>query len=215
MFGNADVCKEEKEMTELVSYRSFKPIKWPITSEIHEAIVRVYQCDTGDGQVRELARRFGYPRWKITRYAIQCGLIAKQKKEPDWTERELRILEHAAHRSPMIIQRRLLKAGYRRSEKGIILKRKRMRFLKNLEGMSATSLAQCLGVDNHFVTRAIHGGRLKATMRGTKRTEKQGGDTYYIKDNDIRTYILSWLGEIDIRKIDKWWFCDLLASGRR
>jgi hypothetical protein len=177
-------------------------------------IVRVYQRDTGNGQVRALAQRLGYPRWKITRYAMQAGLIAKQKKEPDWNERELRILEHNARHSPERIQIKLKIAGYRRSATGIVLKRKRMRYLRNLDGMSATSLAECLGVDNHFVTRAIAGGRLKAEKRGTRRTEKQGGDTNYIKDKNIRNYILTWLPEIDIRKVDKYWFCHLLAKGK-
>ena len=129
----------------------------------------------GDGQVRDLAKRLNYPRWKISRYAIQLGLIAKQKKEPNWSEKEIKILEKNAHRHPENIQKKLGQIGFIRSTTGIVLKRKRMRFTKNLGGMSATSLALCLGVDSHFVTKAIVAGRLKATMRGTRRTEKQGG----------------------------------------
>ncbi len=196
-----------------VIYRSFKPVKYPITPEIHEAVVRTYQRDTGNGQVRALATRIGYPRWKITRYAIQVGLIAKQKKEPDWSERELHIMELNARRSPETIQKKLRLAGFHRSVTGIVLKRKRERMLGNLEGMSANMLSHCLGVDSHNITRAIEKGKLKATMRGTKRKEIQGGDIYYIKDKDIKTYILNWLREIDIRKVEKYWFCSLL-SGR-
>jgi hypothetical protein len=199
-------------MSEMVTYRSFHPRHFPITPEIHAAIEKVYLRDTGNGQVRALSIRLGYPRWKITRYAIQCGLIAKQKKEPDWSDREIHVLELNAHRSPETIQRKLKAAGLGRSVTGIVLKRKRMRFLGNLNGMSANSLAQCLGVDSHFVTRAIKAGRLRATMRETKRTPQQGGDAYYILPKDIRTYILNWLCEIDIRKVSKWWFCDLLAN---
>ena len=87
-----------------------------------------------------------------------------------------------------------------------------MRFLKNLDGMSAHDLAYCLGVDEHFITRAIKGSRLKAEPRGTARTEAQGGDSYYIQRKDIRTYVTNWLNEIDIRKVDKYWFVDLLTS---
>ncbi len=199
-------------MSEMIQYRSFKPPKWPITPEIHAAIERVYKRDTGNGQVAALAIRLNYPRWKITRYAIQAGLIAKQHKEPNWTERELLILEHQAHRSPGIIQKKLKEAGFARSETGIVLKRKRERFLKNLDGMSSRQLALCLGVDDHFVTKAIKGGRLKAEHRGTNRTDLQGGDIWYIKRKDIRKYILDWLNEIDIRKVDKYYFCDLLAN---
>lgn len=82
---------------EQIFYRSLRPVKYPITPEIHAQIVTVYQRDTGNGQVRALAKRLGYPRWKITRYAIQAGLIAKEKKEPDWSDREIQILERQAH----------------------------------------------------------------------------------------------------------------------
>ena len=199
-------------MPELTLYKSFKPVLFPITPEIHDAIVRVYRRDTGNGQVAALALRLGYPRWKITRYAIHAGLIAKQKKEPNWSEREIHILELNAHRCPEIIQRKLKVAGFIRSVTGIVLKRKRERFLANLDGMTSRQVALGMGVDEHFVTRAIHAGRLKAKRRGTLRTEKQGGDIWYIKEKDIRDYILNWLNEIDIRKVNKYWFCDLLAN---
>jgi hypothetical protein len=187
-------------------------LKFPITPEMHEAIVRIYQTSTGGGQVRALARKLGYPRWAITRHAIMSGLIAKQKKEPDWMDKEIHILELNAHRSPVAIQKRLIRAGFNRSLTGIILKRKRMRFLQNLDGESATSLGECLGVDQHFVTEAIRGGKLKAERRETQRTEKQGGDMWFIRNRNIRTYILNWLNEIDIRKVDKYWFVDLLTG---
>jgi hypothetical protein len=195
---------------EPVIYRSFKPVKYPITPEIHEAIEKVYLRDTGNGQVAALATRIGYPRWKITRYAIQVGLIAKQKKEPDWSERELHIMEFNAHRSPETIQRKLKLADFNRSVTGIVLKRKRERMPGNLEGMSARSLSHCLGVDVHFVMRAIKGGRLKVQMRETHRTEAQGGEIYFIKNKAIKEYILTWLNEIDIRKVDKTWFVSVL-----
>ena len=192
--------------------KSLKPIHWPITPEIHQQIVKVYQNDTGNGQVRDLAARLNYPRWKISRYAMQIGLIAKQKKEPDWTEREISILQRGAHLHPEAIQRKLKKDGFQRSVIGIVLKRKRMRFLKNLEGMSSCGLAECLGVDSHFVIRAILAGRLKAEHRGTNRKEIQGGDIWFIKEKDIKDYILKWLPEIDIRKVDKYWFVSLLTG---
>jgi len=78
--------------------------------------------------------------------------------------------------------------------------------------MSARKLAQCLGVDEHFVTRAITAGRLRAQKRGTSRSERQGGDIYYIRPRAIRDYIMENICEIDIRKVDKYWFVDALAN---
>lgn len=189
---------------------SLRPVKWPITSEMHEQIKKLYRNNTGNGEVAEYAKRIGYPRWKITRYAVTHGWLARQKKEPDWSEKELKILEYNAHLSPEAIQRRLVKYGYKRTECAIVLKRKRMRFLKNLNGQSANSLALCFGTDVKFITRAIKHGKLKAKKRGTKRIERQGGDHYHIKDKDIRAYIIGYVAEIDFRKIDKYWLVDLL-----
>lgn len=195
--------------------KSYRSTRWPITPELHQAIEKVYKTDSGNGQVAALADRLGYPRWKLTRYAITQGWIAKQKKEPDWSDRELLILQHAAHLSTTRIQLRLKAAGFVRTETGIVLKRRRMRYLKNLNGMSSRQAAECLGVDDHFITRAIKYGKLIADHRGTARTEIQGGDMWFIKEKHLRTYIIENLNEIDIRKVDKHWFVDLLITGNK
>jgi hypothetical protein len=187
-------------------------VRWPITPEIHEQIKKTYQAMTGNGEVASLAARLGYPRWTIARYARSQGWVATQLKEPNWSDQECTILEKRAYLSPERIQIHLRKAGFSRTVTAIVLKRKRMRWPKNLGGMSAHQLAECLGVDPHFVTRAIKDGRLRATMRGTHRTAKQGGDIYFIKDKAIRAYIVENINEIDIRKVDKFWFVDMLTG---
>lgn len=180
-------------------------MKYPISESTHDAIRELYLDKTGRGQVARFAYNLGLPRWKVSRYAIQQGWIAKQHKEPYWSEREIKILEFNAHLTPERIQIKLKKEGYKRSVTGIVLKRKRKRFLNGLRGQSATSLALCFGVDNHYVTDKINQGRLRAAHRGTKRTEKQGGDNWFIKDKDIKNYIVNNVHEIDFRKIDKYW----------
>jgi len=193
--------------------KRIKPNKWPITADMHNTIRAAYQGDTGNGQIRDLAIRLGVPRWKVTRYAISQGFTAKQKKEPDWSDRELFILQRNAHLTPAMIRRKLKKYGYHRTEVGIVLKRKRMRFLKNLNGHSASSVAQCFGVDIHTISGYIKNGWLKARKRGTDRTAAQGGDSWYIKEKDIREFIIDSVAVIDFRKIDKYWLVDLLAGG--
>lgn len=195
--------------------RAFKRPRYPITPEIHEQIRQVYQERlTGNGQLAALAEKLGIPRTKIGRYAVCQGWVAKQRREPDWSDEEIRVLETCARLSPERIQIKLKRAGFRRSIQGIVLKRKRSNFLAQLEGYSAHNLARCLGVDAHFVTRAIKAGLLKATHRGTARMPQQGGDMYWMKERDIREWIVENINEIDIRKVDKHWFVDLLANGR-
>jgi hypothetical protein len=189
-----------------------KPRKYPVSPELHEKIRKLYQGLTGDGQVNAFARRIGYPRWKISRYALQNGWVARQNKELNWSDAEIRILKNNAQYTPEIIQRRLKQAGHRRSLAGIILKRKRLRMLQNLKGESARSLSYCLVVDVHVIRRAILSGKLKADKRGTARTDAQGGDIWYIKTRDIREYITENLCEIDFRKVDKYWMVDILTG---
>jgi len=194
--------------------RSFKPRKWPaITPEMHVKIKRLYQDKIdGSGEVRAFAKRHGLPRWKVTRYAQNQGWVPKQKKEPNWSEAELRVLKNNAQHSPEVICRKLKKAGYKRTLVGIVLKRRRMRFLQNLKGMSARETALCLGEDSHFVTRAIDKGLLKAERRESARKPQQGGEIWYIREKDIRRFIIENIHLIDLRKVDKYWFVELLAG---
>ena len=189
------------------------------TAEMDEEIRRVYReevgmgsCSLGEHPQRELAQRFGWPRWKVGRRAQSLGLIATQAKQPDWSERELEILEQHAYKVPEMIQKHLKLNGFERSVTGIVLKRKRMRFLSNLEGQSATDLALCFGVDIKTVQRWILKGYLKAKKRGTHRTESQGGDMWWIREKDIVNFIKEYLDVIDLRKVEKWWFVGLLTA---
>ena len=77
---------------------------------------------------------------------------------------------------------------------------------------NATSLAECLGIDAHGVTRYIQKGWLKARHRGTRRTKKQGGDQWLIKEKDIRTFIIESVSILDFRKIDKFWLVEILVG---
>lgn len=188
--------------------------KYTITPEMHARIERVYKTDSGNGQVAALARALRLPRWKVTRHAVHNGWIAKQqRKGPPWTDAEKEQLQVFARYSIPVIRRKMLEKGYPRSETAIVLKLRRMNMRKNIKGHSSRDVAMCLGVDDHFVTRAIRQGRLHATRRGTARTERQGGDMWYILDQNIKQYILGYLYEIDIRKVDKYWFVDLIANG--
>lgn len=194
---------------------SKRPRVWPaVTPELHERIKRLYLEKRGhSGAVREFADKVGLPRWKVTRYAIDRGWIPKQPRDPVWSAEELAIMERNAHHCPAVIRLKLKAAGFSRTTAGIVLKRKRMRMLQNIEGMSANQLALCLGEDIHFVLRAIRHGLLKAQRRQTERTPQQGGDTFLIREKHSRDFILDNLNMIDLRKVDKYWFVDLLTNG--
>jgi hypothetical protein len=187
--------------------------KWKITDEMHARIEKVYKTDSGNGQVAALAKALKLPRWKITRYAQGNGWVPRGKKSPPWTEEEELCLQRLARYSPGVIQRKMKERGYDRTINAIVLKLNRTSARQNIEGHSSRDVARCLGVDDHFVARAIRTGKLRATRRGTDRSERQGGDQWYILNGAIREYIVENINEIDIRKVDKHWFVDLLAGG--
>ena len=203
-------CKN-KGLSLAVSGKSLRPPRWVISPFMAEKIRRVYQESTGNGEVEALAARLGLPRWKISRYAAKQGWVAVQRREGHWSEAEIHILESHAHCTAAVIRNHLKKGGYQRTEQGIILKRKRMHLLSNLGGQSATSLAQCFGVDAKTVTRWIGLGYLIAGKRGTARTCDQGGDMWFIKDKAIREFVLSCPELVDLHKVDKLWLFNLLA----
>lgn len=191
---------------------SLKPVKYVVTPEMHDQIERVYKTSSGNGEVRNLAKRLGLPRWKVTRYATAQGWVPRSTKAADWSEKELLMLEHLAYLSPERISARMKKAGLQRTPVAIHLKRRRMRFLQASDFYSARQTAECFGVDVHTIMRWIRLGTLKARKRGTNRTEAQGGDIWMIKPEYCRYFIIKYPEEVDIRKVDKFWFIDLLVE---
>ncbi len=93
------------------------------------------------------------------------------------------------------------------------MKLKRISFKKGGGFYSANRLAEALGIDPHAVTRWINSGRLKATLRGTGRGERQNGDIYLIRERDVRRFVLEHPSDIDLRKVDQLWFRDIITNG--
>ena len=194
-------------------YARKKRRKYELTPQIEAAIRKVY--GTGrryTGDVDGLASRIGWPRYAVSRKATELGIVPMRIKEPNWCDRELKILERNAYRSPDFIKKKLKRAGFERTVLGIVLKRKRMRLTSpNLDGYSANRLAMAFGIDPHSITTWIRKGWLKAEMRGTSRMESQGGDGYWIKPKWVRTFIVEHVEMIDLAKVDRTWFVDILA----
>jgi len=158
------------------------------------------------------ARKLGLPKWMVTRRGGTLGLA--RVKEPAWSADEVALLERWGHLTDAVIQRKLKAAGFHRSVNGIHLKLKRLRIKQNLDGYSACSLATAFGVDSHKVTTWIRRKMLRATLRGTDRTEQQGGDSFWITQNAVRDFVFAYADEVDLRNVEKWWFLDLVTNGR-
>lgn len=188
--------------------------KYVFTERLDQCIREIYlqnpHSRTRPG-IRQLASQSGIPRWAIKKRARDLGL-ARTKEKP-WSEPELTILSRYSWMGDERIRLKLKGAGYARTATAIHLKLKRMRFKSDPGFYSGKGLADALGIDSHVVTRWIKAGHLRAAPRGTKRTEQQGGDSYLIREKDVRRFILEHPTEIDLRKVDQLWFLDMITNG--
>lgn len=185
--------------------------KYLFTSEMDEEILYTYSINTDSTpRLLNLAKKFKMPRWAIYQRALKIGAVRSSHQKRPWIDKEIMILEKNARYAPQTIRKRLEKAGYQRSISSIVLKRKRMRLLSNLDGMSAGLCAEFLGVDLHWVLNYIRQGLLKAEVI---RRDREGKANYHIREKDLRKFIINNPDLIDLRKVEKYYFIELVANG--
>jgi hypothetical protein len=188
--------------------------KWPPTPEIDAAIREGYRrlVELKDGRaLTRVARKTGWPKHRITKRGAELGLA--RVKEAPWSIEEIAVLRANTQYGYELIRKRLASAGFARSRTAILLKRKRMGLVGAGDGYSATALAKLFGIDGHGVTDWITRGWLPAEKRGTDRTERQGGDTWWIRKADVKAFVMGHPDEVDLRKVEKWWFLELITDG--
>jgi hypothetical protein len=202
------------DYSEAAARRLRRRRKYGFSTQIDERIREIYlhhpNAKSRPG-LRKLADQVGIPHWALKKRARELGLT--RTKEKPWSEPELAILARYAWMSDERIRLKLKAAGYARTVTGIHLKLRRMRFKSDPSFYSGKGLADALGIDSHVVTRWIKAGNLRAQLRGTNRTEQQGGDIYLIREKDVRRFVLEHPTAIDLRKVDQLWFLDLITNG--
>jgi hypothetical protein len=189
--------------------------KYTFTAAMDDEIRYVYrhQVRRKQGQpVKDLSLKWGISMNRISARASALGVIAVERRRPPWTEEELAIVEKHGHKSPGAIRVRLKASGYVRSDTAIRQKLKEQNILQNLKGESVYALAECFGIHPKTISSWITRGLLHAKQRGTNRTEKQGGDAWFITTQDVRQFVKSHLAIIDFTKVDKYWLVDLLLG---
>jgi hypothetical protein len=175
-------------------------------------IQKIYSEGPELGAVKDLARRIGVPRTKLTNIARSRGWITRNRAtgwDYFWCDKELSILEGNPDYAPVSIQRKLRLAGFSRSIGAIEIKRAQLRVTQNRSGMSANDLAMRFGIDVHSILRLIDRGKLKAKRRPGYEADKAA---WLIRPEDARQYIIEWLPEVNIAKCDKYWLVDLLRK---
>ena len=194
----------------------YAKIMYRFTPEMDARITEEYRNKVGFTRtrvVRDLAESWGFPRYAIGKRALKLGLVPVVRGLPRaWSEIEKETVVKWAFLSIGSIRKKLKAAGFVRSENAIKIFITRQIGFKPKESYSATSLAGLLGIDNHAVLAWINKGWLKAVRRGTERTALQGGDSWTVRPEDVREFVINHLALIDIRKVDKFWLVELLTG---
>lgn len=187
--------------------------KWSSSPQIDEAIRRVYQGTPTDGAVDHLAMSCARPRWWITRRASRLGFVTPRFKELPWSAEELAIVDELSHRTDITIARALARRGFKRTATAVAVKLKRLGAdREDPDHYTANGLAPLLGVDPTTISGWIEKGWLSAKRRGTDRVAAQGGDMWWISRKAVRRFVVENAARVDIRKVDKFWFIDLLTE---
>ena len=189
---------------------------WPSSPQMDAVIRRVYQGTPTRGEVKKLAATLGRPRWWISKRAAAMGLQVQRFRELPWTEEEIEFAAARAHKNPHALSIMMKRRGFSRTATAITVKMKRMGQPtgKNadLDQYTANHLAMLFGVDRSVVAGWIVKGWLVAKRRGTARTPAQGGDEFRIHRRDVRRFVMENTAAIDIRKVEKFWFVEMLTA---
>lgn len=182
--------------------------RWQWDPERDRFLVQYYD-PTARGRSDWIARRLGVPRWAVNRRAAALGL--SHTKDRPWAREEEDYLESVYHR----VSLKTLAKKLGRTPTAVRLKAKRLGLRKHGEGYTACSLAKALGVDPHWVKARIESGKLRASHRQTGRTQAQGGDSWLITDEAVVAFIKEHPYDLDLRKVDRLWFLDLVSTWLR
>ena len=161
-----------------------------------------------------IAKAINRPRWWVSARASQLGLVHTRFKEPAWTKAEEEFAAERAHWKFDALQRAMKARGWNRTTTSIGCKLKRLGASRiDPDHYSARGLGMLLGVNGRTISAWIEKGLLGATRRGTNRVAQQGGDEWSISRRQVFDFVVSNAHVVDLRKVEKYWFIDILAAG--
>lgn len=196
--------------------------RWTSTPHIDEAIRRAYQGEPTSGAISRLAATLGRPRRWINCRAQSLGVAVPRFKEVPWSEEELDLLAAQVSQHPAVIQRNFRKAGFARTATAIAVKLKRLRICVGAHGdddhYTIAGLAEAFGCSQDTIRKWIKDGWLTAKKRKAVAQSAKPGDDglmWRIDRRALRKFIVDNVAAVDFRKVDKFWFVDILTGGPR
>lgn len=184
------------------------------TPELEARIRARWPALIAKGATTAFAVELDVPKHWLVKHATRLGLTVQQRKEAPWTAAEDELMKKVPLHSPEAAAQMFRARGFNRTATAIVVRAKRLNLSRRYkETLSATAAARILGIDNKSVTRLCIDGTLAADKRETRRLPQQGGHPWSIRPAALRQYIIDHLASIDIRKVDKVAFVDLLVNG--
>jgi len=93
-----------------------------------------------------------------------------------------------------------------------------IRHVVEAAGRSKRIARVIVATDDDRIAEAVRafGGEVAMTREdhpsGTDRVAAQGGDQWWIRIKDVRSFVIEHVFHVDLRKVDKFWFVDLVAN---
>ena len=194
---------------------AFPRQRWATSEAIDAVIRRAYLAAPTRKGIGACAAAVGRPRWWVSRRATQLGLVVPREKETPWSEVELDVLRGREGDHPNSIKKALKVRGFSRTETAIVVKLKRLGLSTAVDDPhchNARDLGLLMGVDGKTVARWIEKGWLKARMVGEASATRAEGNHWSIHRRDVRRFIIENAGAVDLRRVDKVWFIELLGG---
>lgn len=185
----------------------------PPSPELDAKIKEAWPTLSGKGAVQRFADSIGVDRWVVSKRAGALGLSNPHRKEPPWSAAENALMARVPLHDPHKASRIFREHGFPRSPAAITVHAKRIGISRRRKDvLSARGASKVLGVDEKWITARCIDGTLEAEKRGTARLVQQGGDTWSIAPSALRRFVIEHLEKIDIRKVEKFGFVELLTD---
>lgn len=183
------------------------------TADLDEKLLAAWPTLAGKGSFKTFCEEIGVARHTVGRRAEILGLAMPRFKEPEWSDAEKALLRNHGASTVDYLTNLFRQHGYQRSTNSIRNQLKRFAVDRtDRRNFSGTAAARLLGLDNKTTTQWCVQGLIKADRRGTHRLPQQGGDAWLIPRAELRRFVIENLERIDIRKVDKYDFVDLLVN---
>lgn len=183
---------------------------YPATEAIDALLRERFPACTQPRMLEALAVECSRPSWWLKRRGEALGLEYGFRRQPDWTPQEQAVLAEFSHLSLNTLRGKLRALGTSRTENAIEVRLKKLKLSRvNHDVYCATDLARLMGMTPKTVMRWIHSCDLKATRTPGSTAE---APHFRITRRALREWIAAHPVEVDLRRVDKYWFIDLAFS---